>query len=184
LRRYDLLDRNCHHWSDTAAAALGVAPIPRWVDRTARCLGQLRGMPAEGGSDGHSYDENSDASDGGGASPGGSRGRRGRRGARGARDGDGGDGGGYCSMGADFIHMRSSQPHDTLECVPLMSRAAQLDEPDDDDDGGEGGGGGVLKPPGTPPGAHAARGVAAGGAADASPVSAPPSMTRNPRNSV
>ena len=66
-----------------------------------------------------------------------------------------------------------------------------ISDDDDDDDGGGGdggggggGGGGVLKPPGTPPGAHAARGVAAGGAADASPVSAPPSMTRNPRNSV
>ena len=161
LRRYDLLDRNCHHWSDTAAAALGVAAIPRWVDRTARCLGQLRGMPAEG-PDGP-YDENSDGSDGG-ASPCG----------RHASDSIGG----YCSMGADFIHMRSKPPAGTPqcegECVPLMSRGAQLDEGDD----------AVLEPPRTP-GALAARG-AAGGALDArpSPVSAPPSMTRNARNSV
>ena len=81
---YDLLDRNCHHWSECAAEALGVCEaLPRWVDRTAHCLGHLRGVP------------DSDAG--------------GRGSSKVAPARDRGDSGGFCSMAAGYTrnHKRS-----------------------------------------------------------------------------
>lgn len=42
---YDLLEHNCHDWCAEAAAALGVAPPPRWVNRSARLLRFFSGTP-------------------------------------------------------------------------------------------------------------------------------------------
>lgn len=99
---YDLLDRNCHHWSECAAEALGVCEaLPRWVDRTAHCLGHLRGVP------------DSDAG--------------GRGSSKVAPARDRGDSGGFCSMAAGYTrnHKRSDTDLTSLgegecECEPLM----------------------------------------------------------------
>ena len=48
---YDLLERNCHHWSAAAARALGVNAPPRWVNRAAAWMRFLRGAPAGSASD-------------------------------------------------------------------------------------------------------------------------------------
>jgi hypothetical protein len=100
---YDLLDRNCHHWSECAAEALGVCEaLPRWVDRTAHCLGHLRGVP--------------DSDTGG---------RGSSKVAPAVRDR--GDSGGFCTMAAGYTrnHKRSDTDLTSLgegecECEPLM----------------------------------------------------------------
>lgn len=103
---YDLLDRNCHHWSECAAEALGVCEaLPRWVDRTAHCLGHLRGVP------------DSDAG--------------GRGSGKVAPARDRGESGGFCTMAAGYTRNHQHSESDTdlnslgegeCECEPLIGR--------------------------------------------------------------
>lgn len=44
---YDIVENNCHHFSAAAALALGVSPIPAWVDRVARVMLFFSGVHSE-----------------------------------------------------------------------------------------------------------------------------------------
>jgi len=52
-RTYDVLLRNCHHFSDELCRRLGVAPLPSWVNQlagtTASAAGAIEGMSASTG---------------------------------------------------------------------------------------------------------------------------------------
>ncbi|CAE7230224.1 unnamed protein product [Symbiodinium natans] len=43
-RTYDVLSKNCHHFSDELCRRLGVAPLPEWVNKLAGTTASAAGM--------------------------------------------------------------------------------------------------------------------------------------------